>query len=130
MNYISDSAFYNTRALTEFDFGDRLTTIHTGAFYNSGLVEVHFPDTLKSILSDDNHWWTGSFEHCLSLEKVYFPTSVVDNFNIGRASFLNCPKLTYIYGGNNIKNAQVETFRISSDLLPDGQKVETTIDST
>ena len=129
VNYISDSAFCNTRALTEFDFGDRLTTIHTGAFYNSGLVEVHFPDTLKSIISDSNHWWTGSFEHCLSLEKVYFPTSVVDNFNIGRASFLNCPKLTYIYGGNNIKNAQVETFRISSDLLPDGQKVETTIDS-
>ncbi|MBQ2714915.1 MAG: leucine-rich repeat protein [Clostridia bacterium] len=84
LQHIGDRAFYNCHELSRIDLGNtKLVGISKKAFYNTDLVKIKIPDTVKYI--DDS-----AFELCSKLDTVEFSSSLV---SIGKKAFEDCNKL-------------------------------------
>lgn len=80
---ISSYAFQNTKNLEEVEIPDSVTTLETGAFYNSGIKSVTLPKNIKEI---PYNCFANS-----NLESFTVPKNV---YNIGTGAFYDCKNIT------------------------------------
>ena len=74
--------FDGCSSLQTVEITPNITTIHSGAFYDSGITSIVIPDTVKKI---------GGFSGCKKLKKVVLPKNTTE---IGRSMFYECSGLT------------------------------------
>ena len=80
---IGKNYFYGCRNLTTVSIPDTVTSIDDGAFFGTGLREVHFPDSVKYIRAS-------AFEDCTKLKEVTLPQNL---FSLGQYAFAGCTSL-------------------------------------
>lgn len=83
---IGEYAFYGCAKLSGFDCPRYLNKIGDGAFWGSGVIELDFPNSLKTI-------GKSAFFECMSLKAVDLPEGVTE---IGESSFGRCNALTTV----------------------------------
>ena len=72
--------------LTSFTIPDGLTSLYQSTFYNSDIVEIRIPATVKEI----PNW---CFTLCENLERIYLHDGIT---SIGEGAFSSCPSLDHI----------------------------------
>jgi|GEM_PF-5197303 len=77
---IEEASFYDCSALASISFLKGLQVIESNAFSGCGLQMVELPQGTKEVGSD-------AFSGCSSLQRVYFPDSIV---SIGEGALENC----------------------------------------
>ena len=83
-----------------------VTAIGDGAFYNSGLVDVHIPNSVVSI---DN----SVFSNCGNLTSVVMENSVT---SLGNGVFTNCSNLRNVKLSNSLTSIPSNTFNHCTSL--------------
>ena len=83
---ISNQAFCYTGSLKFIEFGNKLTSIGTSAFYGCSLTNFSFPNTLKSI--------GASAFNSNNMTEITIPENVID---LGDSIFEGCSNLTHVY---------------------------------
>ena len=96
---LSENAFEFTSKLTSVKLPAQLETIHSYAFYNSGIEKVTFPKHLKKIVY-------GAFKNT-NLKKAIIPDSVT---HIGSDAFANCKSLKEVIIPKKLRSVNVNTF--------------------
>ena len=83
---ISGYSFHCARSLKFVEFGNKLTSIGTQAFYDCSLTNINFPSTLKSIGQ--------SAFYSNDMTEITIPENVID---LGNSIFGGCSNLTHVY---------------------------------
>jgi hypothetical protein len=77
---ISENAFMSSSQLETVEIEEGLEEIASFAFWNSGVVSINLPSTLKKI-------GDYAFSSCVNLESLVIPSSVTE---IGEQAFVGC----------------------------------------
>ena len=80
---ISENAFMSSSQLETVEIEEGLEEIASFAFWNSGVVSINLPSTLKTI-------GDYAFSSCVNLESLVIPSSVTE---IGEQAFVGCSGL-------------------------------------
>ena len=110
---IANLAFAECSGLTSVTIGNNVTSIGTGAFYNSSLTNVSIGSGVTIIEGS-------TFAYCTSLTSVTIPDSVT---SIGNQAFHQCTSLTSITIPNSVTTIEGSTFdyctSLASVTIPD-----------
>lgn len=107
LTVIKETAFNGCTSLEYVDLPDSVTSIQGNAFSFSGLKEVDFPASLKTlyfaafastyieeaILSEGLEYLDGAFCNCAELKEIYIPSTVTE---IGDGLVEGCTSLTSV----------------------------------
>ena len=112
---IGDSAFYDSRSLSNIVIPNSVTSIGDSAFEGcNSLGSLVIPNSVTNI-------GKGAFKWCKSLAEVVIPNSVT---NIGEFAFCGCSSLAEVVIPNSVTNIGKGTFANCSYLadvvIPDG----------
>ena len=112
---IGDSAFYDSRSLSNIVISNSVTSIGDSAFEGcNSLGSLVIPNSVINI-------GKGAFKWCKSLAEVVIPNSVT---NIGEFAFCGCSSLAEVVIPNSVTNIGKGTFANCSYLadvvIPDG----------
>ena len=112
---IGDSAFYDSRSLSNIVIPNSVTSIGDSAFEGcNSLGSLVIPNSVINI-------GKGAFKWCKSLAEVVIPNSVT---NIGEFAFCGCSSLAEVVIPNSVTNIGKGTFANCSSLadvvIPDG----------
>ena len=112
---IGDSAFYDSRSLSNIVIPNSVTSIGDSAFEGcNSLGSLVIPNSVTNI-------GKGAFKWCKSLAEVVIPNSVT---NIGEFAFCGCSSLAEVVIPNSVTNIRKGTFANCSSLadvvIPDG----------
>ncbi len=103
-------------AVEELEIPEGVTSISYGAFANSyNLKSVTLPGTLTNI-GAANTAFTGTFEGCQKLEKVFFAQGS-KKLTIGAETFINCTSLESVHLPLNLEEIKQNAFNYSTKNL-------------
>ena len=95
--------------LKSVQFSSTLKSIGNGAFYNSGLEEITFPDSLEVI-------YENAFEGSLQLKNIVFNKDQSQLKILHRNAFRNCKSLETIQLPHSLEELRQQTFEGCAQL--------------
>lgn len=105
---IKDYAFYGIENIVELQIGSSVTSIGNCAFYDSSLPSCNIPDNVTTI-------GQGAFAGCDSLTTITFGNGIEE---IPSRVLSDCPSLSEVVFGKNVKLIAYDVFGVSSKKLP------------
>lgn len=103
---IGEFAFEACKSLVSVAFGNKLTTLETGAFQASGIEEINLPQSLKTLSGR-------VFEACEKLKSIVIPADVT---TVGEYCFRGCKSLESVTMDSKVSHIQEYAFHSCSAL--------------